>query len=287
MLTWEESKEREDLCNQENIGFLAISSQSQQLWRRESLSRLDITSARLKSIEDLGTVHSSVTSRLEHDVNGMRQETESLRNEVGRLLECFKDDERKLVSKLRVENKVLKQSIDELRENVALKETVVSTLRDKLNRKLLRTVVENDMLRREVQEEMSRAHLQVADLKKDLHQLIDTAVLNFQRPQYASSVKHLQAYVDDVQKKIAEQRTALHILIESIGARDGFLADEGGSMHSNFPPHHRKELQSLSKEQLLSILDVVSFEDGVLEAVSKALFVRRQAKNAENFGDVF
>eukprot|EP01006_Ploeotia_vitrea_P012932 TRINITY_DN34061_c0_g1_i1.p1 TRINITY_DN34061_c0_g1~~TRINITY_DN34061_c0_g1_i1.p1 ORF type:complete len:296 (+),score=56.01 TRINITY_DN34061_c0_g1_i1:239-1126(+) len=63
------------------------------------------------------------------------------------------------------------------------------------------------------------------------------------------------------------------------------LATMGYSMHSNFPPQLKNHLYAMDKEQLLVVLDSLSFLDGVVEYIAKDLtpryMVQLKANSAE------
>jgi hypothetical protein len=82
-----------------------------------------------------------------------------------------------------------------------------------------------------------------------------------------------------VQAEIQQHHDELTKLVVSIGAKDTFLKNDSDTMHSNLPTQYRTELRKMEKDQLLNLLDVLSFQDGVVDTVGKAIYVVTESQH--------
>jgi hypothetical protein len=128
------------------------------------------------------------------------------------------------------------------------------------------------MIKEEVREAIAQAKLDIEGMQRKLHSAIETAVLNYQNPNYATALRSLQDISEEARRKVLAQSVTLHTIIDGIGAKDPI--EEIKTMHSNLPPLYRKQLSQFTKEQLLSIIDILSFEEGTVDVVGKALYAK-------------
>ncbi|EKF29101.1 hypothetical protein MOQ_007130 [Trypanosoma cruzi marinkellei] len=188
----------------------------------------------------------------------------------------------KQVDEVRVENGTLRGLLEEKKTELEEKTTEMQGLRDKVNRKLMRFEVDCESLKAEVQSALQTSQLDVDRMKRDLGHRIDVATASLRTPKYDTALRSMQDMVRTVQEEIQEHHDTLTKLIVSIGAQDTFLREKSDSMHSNFPTRYRDELRKLDNDQLLNVLDVLSFHDAVVETVGKALYVLQKSEHSTN-----
>jgi len=174
---------------------------------------------------------------------------------------------------LRNTNAGLQELLEEKRLELEKKSGEVEVMRNTIARKLARREAENESLRAEVQAKLHAVSLDVNRMKKELGCRIDIACASIRTPKYNTSLRSMQDLVAEVQEEIQEHHDLLSKLILSIGAKDTFLKDESDTMHSNLPIQYRVDLRKLNQDHLLNILDVLSFQEGVVDTVGKALYV--------------
>ena len=124
-------------------------------------------------------------------------------------------------------------------------------------------------MRAEVRETIDKLKLDFGALRGQLGARVDAAVLQYHKPQFETALEDLKAHQTEVTRVVEERTAQLHELAASIGAT-GTVA-EARSMHSQIPPKLRTELGELSKDQLLNLIDAISFEDGVVAGVAQAV----------------
>lgn len=207
----------------------------------------------------------------------LHEDGANLRDCFERMLIEQKSEEKNVCDDLRVENKLLKRTLEEREVTLHDLQAELHALKDQLTRRILRNETENNFLRAMVKDQLQKLYLDVGTLRGQLHDRIDGCVASIQKASYANgALRQLQQLVEEDNRLIQERSTGLHGLIDEIGANDRFfdLEKDGSTMHSNFPGAYRVKLRNLTKEQLLNVLDVVSFEEGVVMAVGKALHAR-------------
>ena len=96
----------------------------------------------------------------------------------------------------------------------------------------------------------------------------------YNTPMFTSALRSLQETAAAAEKAVAEQTTLMHAAVDRIGPLEAM--DDVKSMHSLLPRHYRDQLRLYSADQLLTLLDVLSFEEGVVEAVSRSIKARRE-----------
>lgn len=213
-----------------------------------------------------------------------KSEATNTREHVQSILVHLQSDTRRELEALRAENLSLKCDVARQREEIGMQHAEIHALRDQLARRILRNSAESRYLQHMVQDEIQRASLSIESLRKDLHAKIDAAVLAFQKPSaYQTAVQALREHVASVQQLVQDQADSLHLLVDDIGARDRFfdLEGDGGTMHTNLPVMYRRQLQdTYTRDQLLNLIDVLSFEDGAVDSVGKAIRARQLAASS-------
>jgi hypothetical protein len=176
-----------------------------------------------------------------------------------------------------------KQQIDFQEETIRTLTLENRGMKDLLNRKLLRTRVENDALRCQVTTAIEQACVNLADFKTSMCERIDAAVLSFHKPTYQTALRDLHAMSEALQVKVHLQAQDLKKIIATISMTDpveaqGVNCDRNGgpeTMHSALPEFVRDDLSKLSKEQLLNLLDIVSFEGGATDTIGRVVGVHK------------
>lgn len=184
------------------------------------------------------------------------------------------------IQTLRCENAALRDRLEDRKLELEKKVADVEVLRNTIARKMARVEVDNDTMRAQVQRVIQNANLDVEKMKKELTHRIEICCAAFRTPKYGTALRSMQDLVSQVKEEIQDHHDVLAKLIVSIGAKDTFKrdSDESETMHSNFPSKYRLELRKLNKDHLLNLMDVLSFQDGTVETVGKALYVLNEAE---------
>ncbi|KAG5464243.1 hypothetical protein LSCM1_00424 [Leishmania martiniquensis] len=204
------------------------------------------------------------------------QQVESL---VERLRERLNSDAAEEVQALKVNNSNLQHSLDEVTLAMEKKNSEVEVLRAKYARRLARSDVENEAMRAKVEATLRTSTLDVERIKRELGKRIDIACASIRTPQYNTSMESMRQLVHQVQEEVQRHHDELTKLVVSIGAKDTFFKDDADTMHSNLPTWYRTELRKMEKDQLLNLLDVLSFQEGVVDTVGKAIYVITEAQH--------
>ena len=204
-----------------------------------------------------------------------------IKAEVRTHIDMTSSEEHRRLQQLETENAMLRKDLEESREEIERKAGVIQGLRDTLARRMIRTQVENELIKQEVRDAIEAAKLDLVKMQQNLHQSIETAVLNYQKPAYASALRSLQELTEASRQEVLRQSATLHTLVDSVGAGDPM--EEVKTMHSNLPPHFRKQLATFSREQLLSLIDIFSFEEGIVDCVAKALYATNPNRTQQVF----
>lgn len=207
---------------------------------------------------------------------------ESIESLIERLRIRLQSEAVSEVQQLKAENASLHERLEEKKLEVDKKTSEMEVMRGGFARKLARFEMENENMKAEVQATLRSSELDVDRMKKELGHRIDIACASIRTPQYATSMGAMQEHVKEAQREVQQHRDVLSKLILSIGARDTFLQDESETMHTNLPSKYRTELQKMEKDQLLIMLDVLSFQEGVVETVGKGLYVMSQTQHQTN-----
>lgn len=260
------------LGSHESISFLWLTQQ----WKETLLNeqRLATIESKTKSNE----VHLNSTETvlrlgaLEGTLAEVAHLVAAIKTEVRTHIDVTSSSEHKRLQQLETENAMLKRDLAAAKEEIERKDSIVQGVRDTLSRRLIRTQLQNDMIKEEVREAIAQAKLDIEGMQRKLHSAIETAVLNYQNPNYATALRSLQDISEEARRKVLAQSVTLHTIIDGIGAKDPI--EEIKTMHSNLPPLYRKQLSQFTKEQLLSIIDILSFEEGTVDVVGKALYAK-------------
>ncbi|KAG8348825.1 hypothetical protein ERJ75_001361500 [Trypanosoma vivax] len=186
------------------------------------------------------------------------------------------------MEELSASNAKLRVVLEEKTAELEKKTNEAQTLRDKVNRRVARFELECDALRSEVQSVLQLNKLNVDDMKRELIRRLEIATAAIRTPKYETELRSMQELVRSVKGTIQEHHDRLSQLIVSIEARDTFLSEKSETMHSNFPKRYRDELRKLDKDHLLNVLDVLSFQDSVVETVGKTLYVLQKTSHTTN-----
>lgn len=198
---------------------------------------------------------------------------------VKRLRARLHTDEASELETLKTNNSNLKHSLDEITLAMEKKNSEMEVLRANYARKLARSDVENDAVRAKVEAALHASTLDVERMKRELSHRIDIACASIHTPRYNTSMEALRELVQQVQVEVQQHHDELTRLVVSIGAKDTFLRHESETMHSNLPSAYRTELRKMEKDQLLNLLDVLSFQEGVVDTVGKAIYIITEAQH--------
>jgi hypothetical protein len=198
---------------------------------------------------------------------------------VDRLRERLQNDAVAQVQNLKAENVNLKENLEAMTLALEKKASEMEVMRTNFARKLARSDVENDTTRAEVQATLHASALDVERIKRELAHRIDIACASIRTPRYNTSLEEMRELTRQVQAEIQQHHDELTKLVVSIGAKDTFLKNDSDTMHSNLPTQYRTELRKMEKDQLLNLLDVLSFQDGVVDTVGKAIYVVTESQH--------
>lgn len=173
------------------------------------------------------------------------------------------------------ETRALQQQLAASQMECEKRAAELEVLRTQLARESARAEVARQEERDRVQAALTTTTIDLQTMKQQLARRIDAACSAVRTPQYESQLRSLQEVAAAAQAEVQAHHDALTKLILSIGARETFARDGEGvsSMHSNFPVAYRQSLRRLSKDQLINVLDALSFTEGVVEIVGRAVYV--------------
>lgn len=211
----------------------------------------------------------------------LQVEVEGLKAAVAEHIAMQSAEDRRRLLQLEQENFQLRHELGAAKTEVERRAAEMQGLRDTLSRRLIRTSVENDMIRQDVRARIAQSSVDLVAMQKQLHEGIEAAVLKFHKPQFEGALRSLQEITQENTAKLQQQSIALHSVIDSVGASD--ITAEVKTIHSNLPAVYRKQLGLLSKEKLLSLLDVLSFEDEVVNVIGRALYAHDPLRSQEVF----
>lgn len=204
------------------------------------------------------------------------QQAEAL---VDRLRERLQNDAVTEVQRLKSENAHLQQNLEAMTLGLEKKVSEMEVMRANFARKLARSDVENETTRAEVQATLHASALDVERIKRELGHRIDIACASIRTPRYKTSLEEMRELTRQAQAEVQQHHDELTKLVVSIGAKDTFLKNDADTMHSNLPSQYRTELRKMEKDQLLNLLDVLSFQDGVVDTVGKAIYVITESQH--------
>ncbi|CAM44171.1 conserved hypothetical protein [Leishmania braziliensis MHOM/BR/75/M2904] len=180
---------------------------------------------------------------------------------------------------LKTKNSNIQHSLDEVTLAMEKKNSEMEVLRANYARKLARNDVENDTMRAKVQAALHASTLDVERIKRELGRRIDIACSSIRTPHYNTSMEAIRELVQQAQEEVQRHHDELTKLVVSIGAKETFIKNEADTMHSNLPSQYRSELRKMEKDQLLNILDVLSFQEGVVDTVGKAIYIITESQH--------
>lgn len=184
------------------------------------------------------------------------------------------------MQQLRNENAALRDRLENKALELEKKVADVEVLRQTIARKIARTEVDNENMRAQVTRGLQSATLDIERMKKELTRRIEVCCSSIRTPKYGTALRSMQDLTVQVQEEVQAHHDLLCKLVISIGAKDTFKksGDDPSTMHTNFPAKYREDLRKLNKDHLLNVMDVLSFQDGVVETVGKALFVLNEGE---------
>lgn len=202
----------------------------------------------------------------------LKQETEEIRRMLFNNWTKEQQDQAHRLTVAEQEVVLTKRQLDSATLEVEKLRSENESLRETLKTKLMRNVQEEEKLRGEVRQEVERLTMDWKVHINSLHQRVDEAVLNYHRPQFESNLASLKETAENIRRVVEQQTDRLHLVIDCIGAEDDLVTRNAKTMHSNLSAVYRTELQKFSKEQLLNLVDVLSFELNVPAVVGRAIF---------------
>lgn len=88
---------------------------------------------------------------------------------------------------------------------------------------------------------------------------------------------HLQEGIAEANRLIEARYNSLRDVLHGVRVSDE--CSEALSIHSNIPASFRKALVQFSQEELITLLDTLSFEPGVVSAIGSAVFAKHSTRN--------
>ena len=278
----EEERARAELAKEENLSWAVIALQRQEmalasLQAHSGSSLLHLTSL-TSNFEVQATQVGTSATKLDSLTSGLNKLSEKL---LG-FIDAQTSEERAKAREHESKLALMDREMEELRLECSRMKADNQGLRDTLNRRILRVTMDHDDMRATVRNAIDRQQLDWERVRAELKQRVDSAVLEFHRPdRFNSALESLRAIAADTDAAVKEHAQRLHLVIDSIGASDEVVAVK--TMHTNLPPHHAAALQHFTKEQLINLVHVLSFEEGVVPAVGRAVY----ANNADRHGTLF
>lgn len=265
----DEDKNRDEIERQEAIAYTALT-----LHRQDStLSGTELARMRMSAAADrLSDNDAAHAARLE-EVNAVVEKLNGQIDELaGRLTGHIDRGSSADTSRLHFLEKHayhLEQALSDSNVHVEHLRAENEALRTTLNMRLIHANREMDELRTEVRAEVEQAALDFKTLLQQVHHRVDAAVLQYHKPQFESALTSLKEITKATQDTVDEHSARMHSVIDTIGARG--VVVESKTMHSNVPVRYRAALRDFTPQQLLSLIDVLSFEDGVVDAIGRAV----------------
>ena len=278
----EEEKARAEVAKEENLCWAVLALQRQE-------ATLDsLTSQSGQSLSHLTSLTTNFEAQAAH-VGTSASRLDTLTQGLNRLSERLlgyidTQSSSERAKHLDVESRLTMASreMEELRLECSRLKADNQGLRDTLNRRILRVTMDHDDMRAAVKHAIDRQHLDWGQVQKELHQRVDAAVLEYHKPnQFQTALESLRTIAQDTETAVQEHSKRLHLVIDSIGSDDEVVAVK--TMHTNLPPHHTAALANFTKEQLVNLVHVLSFEEGVVPVVGRAIY----ANNADRPNQVF
>ena len=252
-------------------------------------------SSSIHSTHDDDGANEAISELMLDQINKLAVDAKSVQDKLMSALEQQRNGDRMTLERALVQCELQQKQIAAQDEALKIAKVEAQGLRELLTRKLLRTRVENELLCNKVNDAIEAARLDLTHFRVALGEKIDASVLSFHKPTYNTALRELQEVVAETRQKVTSQMQELKKIMNDVCATDpveaqGLNCDRSkaasgySSMHSALPEHVRDDLQTLTKEQLLNLLDIASFETGVVEVVGRAVAVHRAG---EYHGSVF
>eukprot|EP01006_Ploeotia_vitrea_P056692 TRINITY_DN68120_c1_g3_i2.p1 TRINITY_DN68120_c1_g3~~TRINITY_DN68120_c1_g3_i2.p1 ORF type:complete len:382 (+),score=60.72 TRINITY_DN68120_c1_g3_i2:151-1146(+) len=212
-------------------------------------------------INDITTSTGKQILKLEDELSRMSMAKEVVvqeKNQVKAELDKVKSDDggKKMIAQL-------SSKIKQMEAEKAQKIKEMETMEENLKRKLAKQIAENRLMRITLKETEAEYSQRIMKLENDVLAALETLVLANER-QVANMQEHVITFDKELYKAKREYLLALKKSKENVLGLTDTLIDIK-SMHSNLPQRIRSKLRELSPEELLIILDVLSFEDSVLQ----------------------
>lgn len=219
-------------------------------------------------------------------VNGLTGQVQSLGHVLGLLSDVHTESIKAQMMELRVSNESLQRRCDDLKQDLELERAQVMALKGTLRATLARSRDQVEELRDEVRARIAAEAIDMQQLKKDLQYRCDAAAATVQVIQptatanFDARLRNLQETVTNANKIVSGRFALLRAELDSIRVSDE--SEQAMSQHSNIPHVFRTALiEQFSVDELVTLLDTLSFEPGVVAALSTAVAARRKRAAAK------
>ncbi|CCW61180.1 unnamed protein product, partial [Phytomonas sp. EM1] len=185
--------------------------------------------------------------------------------------------------RLRAEKASLREQLDAKTLELELRTSDLEVLRQNaictVAQKVARVDVDTENLKAKAERVLLEATLDVEGMKKELLKRIDIASAHLRTPQYGTALRSIRVLAEQTQKEVQRHHDSLTELILSIEAKSNLAKFVSATMHSGIPPEYRKKLRQMSNDKLLNILDVLSFQEGVVDCIGKVLYALEESEH--------
>jgi chromosome segregation ATPase len=265
----DETQGRDDIVRQEQLSYCALT-----LFRNDAAKsdvfnvagRVELSVAALAS----ATVRrDEMVAQAESSLSRNTSETMRLFEKLNRFIEHTQSSDSERMAELERRCAALEHELEAKNAKLEVLAAENRGLTNTLNRTLIKADMEHEAMRAQVHESIEAHKLDFGALRGQLMSRIDSAVLQYHKPKFDSAVQDLKDHQERVTREVEEHTQRLQMVADSIGST-GSVA-EARSMHTQIPPQLRTELGELSKDQLLNLVDSLSFEGGVVAGVAQAV----------------
>lgn len=204
----------------------------------------------------------------------------SLGHVLGLLSDVHTESVKAQMMELSVAKGVLERRCQDLQVELELERGHKQALQATLRATLARSKDQVEELRDEVRARIAAEAIDLQQLRRDLQYRCDAAAATVQVMQptptanFDARLRALQECVAETNKLVEGRFALLRQELDSI--RVSPQAAEAMSLHSNIPSVFRTELANFSNDELLTLLDALSFEPGVVAALSSAVAAKRR-----------
>jgi hypothetical protein len=280
-LLQDEQRHRDTLCTTENAARAVMSLEEQQQVVGDLAKTSRASHATIATIAHQVQAQHLSSSTASARLDSMGGDLHSLSSKLAGFIDGQQVADKKKLRDYEVQEQLLRQEGVTARLEVERLRADNQALRDTLNRALVRGEADNAGLRDGVQQVMRKNEVDYAGLRSALNGRVDAAVLQFHKPQFESAVGGLRDHIDATREAVQAHVKRLRDVVDSIGADD--LIVEAKSMHSNLPDYYRRGLGKFTKEELLTLVDVLSFEAGVVPVIGRAIYANDASKTKSVF----